>query len=123
MNHPFRFAIALASFLVAWSAPLYALVPPGFSETPIAVGLSVPSALDVAPDGRVFVVQLLPDGQRDPAFGNNGVYAMPQSPNSVRQVMVQSDGQIVVSTGDQDAPLADFASAGIQASEQADAQG
>jgi glucose/arabinose dehydrogenase len=39
------------------TAGLSAAVQPGFSESAVATGLTTPSALDIAPDGRIFVVQ------------------------------------------------------------------
>src|ERR1700736_1437064 len=44
-------------FLQAVSASLNATVPAGLAQNQIANGLSVPSALDIASDGRVFVSQ------------------------------------------------------------------
>jgi glucose/arabinose dehydrogenase len=36
---------------------MFAAVPRGFTDTPVATGLRVPSALALAPDGRVFVAE------------------------------------------------------------------
>ena len=44
--------LALAS-----GSALAAILPSGFSETVIASGLSAPTAMDFAPDGRLFVCQ------------------------------------------------------------------
>lgn len=53
---PTRFAAALA--VVAFSSPLAAAVlPVGFVETRIATGISSPTAMEFAPDGRLFVCQ------------------------------------------------------------------
>jgi glucose/arabinose dehydrogenase len=53
-------AIALAAILflsvVPWSfEPADAIVPSGFSDTLVAGGLNLPTAMEIAPDGRIFV--------------------------------------------------------------------
>jgi glucose/arabinose dehydrogenase len=49
-------AITSLLFLLCSSA-LAATLPSGFSETQVASGLTTPTAMEVAPDGRVFVCQ------------------------------------------------------------------
>ncbi|HLF31409.1 MAG TPA: PQQ-dependent sugar dehydrogenase [Xanthomonadales bacterium] len=52
-----RFAVALA---LSWLIPLAALaatVPAGFSDSVVASGLSSPTSMEIAPDGRIFVAQ------------------------------------------------------------------
>jgi glucose/arabinose dehydrogenase len=46
-------AILLAATLAAQGA----ILPTGFTETPIATGLSNPTAMAIAPDGRIFICQ------------------------------------------------------------------
>jgi len=53
-----RFLLLSVSCCVLWiSSARAATLPAGFSETPVATGLSSPTALGLAPDGRVFVAQ------------------------------------------------------------------
>lgn len=55
---PFRFSLLAASSCFLWiSAAGAASLPAGFSETRIASGLASPTAMAVAPDGRVFVAE------------------------------------------------------------------
>jgi glucose/arabinose dehydrogenase len=44
-------------FLILTCAPLMATVPAGFSETQFITGLSNPTAMEFAPDGRLFVCE------------------------------------------------------------------
>src|SRR5436190_10994386 len=48
-------AIALLFLLIANSLATAATLPAGFAETQIAGGLSSPTAMEIAPDGRIFV--------------------------------------------------------------------
>ena len=53
-----RFVLSLVACLTlsgTCSSLSGATLPAGFTETPIATGLSSPTAMEVAPDGRVFV--------------------------------------------------------------------
>ena len=51
-----------SAVLCAMSSPaLASVLPAGFSESPVAAGLSSPTALQVAPDGRLFICEQ--DGQ------------------------------------------------------------
>ena len=53
-----RFLILLAAICLCGNSTfLYGTVPSGLSENVIASGLSVPTSLEIAPDGRVFVTQ------------------------------------------------------------------
>jgi len=100
----FQLAVSIAAFVLAGTAAASANLPTGFTDTEIASGISAPTALALAPDGRIFVLaqggnvrviengQLLPtpfvsltvdsSGERgllgiafDPAFAtNNYVY-------------------------------------------------
>jgi len=45
----------LLFFCVVYASSNAATLPPGFSETQIASGLSGPTAMEIAPDGRIFV--------------------------------------------------------------------
>ena len=47
----------VASAFVAATAARGATLPPGFGETLVASGLSAPTAMAIAPDGRIFVAQ------------------------------------------------------------------
>jgi len=47
----------ISCFLLGISSVHAATLPAGFSETPVASGLSSPTAMAVAPDGRIFVTQ------------------------------------------------------------------
>lgn len=49
--------IACALLVLAAGAASAAMLPPGFSESVIASGISSPTAMDFAPDGRLFVCQ------------------------------------------------------------------
>src|SRR5882672_10058714 len=44
-------------FVLASGAASAATLPPGFSESVVASGISSPTAMDFAPDGRLFVCQ------------------------------------------------------------------
>jgi len=48
---------AMSCCILAISAAQSATLPSGFSETLVASGLSSPTAMAVAPDGRIFVAQ------------------------------------------------------------------
>ncbi|HEX3145964.1 MAG TPA: PQQ-dependent sugar dehydrogenase [Pyrinomonadaceae bacterium] len=48
-------AAGFFSLLIAISSATAATLPAGFAETQIAGGLSSPSAMEIAPDGRIFV--------------------------------------------------------------------
>ena len=50
-------AIALLLALAASLAVGAATLPAGFAETRVATGLASPTAMAVAPDGRIFVAQ------------------------------------------------------------------
>ena len=53
-----RFLLLTVSCCLLWiSSAGAATLPAGFSETPVATGLSSPTAMAIAPDGRVFVAQ------------------------------------------------------------------
>jgi glucose/arabinose dehydrogenase len=53
-----RFLLLSVSCCLLWiSSAGAATLPAGFSETPVATGLSSPTAMAVAPDGRIFVAQ------------------------------------------------------------------
>ena len=54
MKKTLRVGLALTLFAAAWSGA--ATLPPGFSETTIP-GLTKATAMDLAPDGRIFVCQ------------------------------------------------------------------
>jgi glucose/arabinose dehydrogenase len=49
--------IACALLVLTASAASAATLPPGFTESVIASGISNPTAMDFAPDGRLFVCQ------------------------------------------------------------------
>ena len=88
----------------------------GLVETPIEGGAPYAAATDVAidPEGRIVVVgwgsesasdadftvvRYLPDGQRDPGFGGDGIVTTPIGPASddvAVAVVIQPDGRIVV---------------------------
>ena len=54
----FRSFLLAASCSIAWlSSASAAALPAGFSETRIATGLASPTAMAVAPDGRIFVAE------------------------------------------------------------------
>jgi glucose/arabinose dehydrogenase len=57
IHGPRRFAVLLTVWMLAASAAAAATLPTGFTETQVASGLSSPTALAIAPDGRVFVAQ------------------------------------------------------------------
>ncbi len=53
-----RFLLPSVSCCLLWiSSAQAATLPAGFSETPVATGLSSPTAMTVAPDGRIFVTE------------------------------------------------------------------
>lgn len=54
-----RFAVALAfSLLLLMPAPVRAAtVPAGFTDSTVASGLTSPTSMEIAPDGRIFVAQ------------------------------------------------------------------
>src|SRR5690242_17051051 len=57
-HHRIRAAQLIAFGFLLCAAPYLAkaaTLPSGFSETQIATGLSSPTAMDIAPDGRIFV--------------------------------------------------------------------
>jgi len=56
-RHRIVFAVVLCASLVTVTASpaSAAMVPSGFTETPIATGLELPTTFAMAPDGRVFV--------------------------------------------------------------------
>ena len=49
--------LTLLCGLLGISSARAATLPAGFSETPVASGLSSPTAMTIAPDGRVFVAE------------------------------------------------------------------
>src|SRR6185503_464552 len=49
--------LPFAAATVSTTAAGAAVLPPGFAETQIASGLKQPTAIAVAPDGRVFVAE------------------------------------------------------------------
>ena len=49
--------LTLSCGLLGISSARAATLPAGFSETPVASGLSSPTAMTIAPDGRVFVAE------------------------------------------------------------------
>src|SRR3954466_12791477 len=49
--------LAFATANIAANAANAAVLPPGFVETQVAAGLKQPTAIAVAPDGRVFVAE------------------------------------------------------------------
>lgn len=54
----FRFPILVATCCVAWfSTAGAATLPAGFTETRVAAGLASPTAMAIAPDGRIFVTE------------------------------------------------------------------
>ena len=56
----FRLIVFVVTFLLAWSSvriTYAATVPPGFTDSLVASGLSNPTAMALAPDGRIFVCQ------------------------------------------------------------------
>src|SRR5262245_34524552 len=55
MVHLVRRISAAVALLVA--PLLAATLPAGFSETQVATGISNPSAMTIAPDGRIFICQ------------------------------------------------------------------
>src|SRR5262245_45359181 len=61
-SHWFRPAVlasvGLGLLLSVWISPVRAAtLPPGFTESLVATGLVNPTAMDFAPDGRLFVCQ------------------------------------------------------------------
>ena len=52
-----RHTVAILAVVFCHSVLLAATLPSGFSETPIATGLTAPTAMAIAPDGRIFVCQ------------------------------------------------------------------
>jgi glucose/arabinose dehydrogenase len=52
---PFIFSAGLVLMSAAFSSIAAATLPPGFTETTVASGLSAPTAMEFAPDGRLFV--------------------------------------------------------------------
>ena len=56
---PYRFLITLSVCVAVLAAatPAQATVPPGFTETLVAGGLSDPIAMAFAPDGRIFITE------------------------------------------------------------------
>ena len=56
MKSKHLFLVSALFVLTAGVAPA-ATLPPGFTESTIASGLSSPTAMDFAPDGRLFVCQ------------------------------------------------------------------
>ena len=52
-----RSGIAPRSFDRLESRVILSTLPPGFAESPIAVGLNGPTAMDLAPDGRLWVLE------------------------------------------------------------------
>jgi glucose/arabinose dehydrogenase len=53
-----RFLLAAAASSLALAGPAgAATVPPGFTDTEIASGLSAPTSMALAPDGRIFVLE------------------------------------------------------------------
>src|SRR5262245_61765739 len=49
--------VAAGAVLVAWHSAVAATLPSGFTESSIASGLSNPTAIEFAPDGRLFVCE------------------------------------------------------------------
>src|SRR5437762_9313319 len=49
--------LAATSCLLAISTARAATLPAGFSETRVATGLASPTAMAIAPDGRIFVAE------------------------------------------------------------------
>ncbi|HXC49275.1 MAG TPA: PQQ-dependent sugar dehydrogenase [Candidatus Limnocylindrales bacterium] len=55
---PFRFTTAVLFLMLCTSTPApAATVPAGFSDSVVASGLASPTAMEIAPDGRIFVSQ------------------------------------------------------------------
>jgi len=54
---PSRAILACLIFSFAVAVPLQATVPPGFTETQFVTGLASPTAMEFAPDGRLFICQ------------------------------------------------------------------
>src|SRR5262245_24677894 len=48
---------AIAASTLLYAAPLQSAAPPGFTDTLVAAGFSVPTAMQFASDGRLFVLQ------------------------------------------------------------------
>jgi uncharacterized delta-60 repeat protein len=123
-KHILRSALIIAlltiigpSFGTAQAAPLAAYPAPGDLDTTFAgfgtAGIVNETALErakgmaVQPDGKIVVVgyaatmvqlevfRYLPNGRRDPTFGNNGRASFPNMFSAV-DVAIQSDGRIVV---------------------------
>ena len=53
----FRFVLVLANVALSIGSVSRALVPAKFQETTIAAGITSPTAMAIAPDGRIFVTQ------------------------------------------------------------------
>ena len=51
------FITAFVALTISAHPALAATLPPGFTESSIATGLSSPTAMQVAPDGRLFVCE------------------------------------------------------------------
>ena len=49
--------ISFASLLALSASAIAATLPSGFTETRIAFGITNPTAMDIAPDGRIFVAE------------------------------------------------------------------
>jgi glucose/arabinose dehydrogenase len=73
-----RLSLSLAVAGIALIAPaspaLGATLPPGFTESTLAAGLSVPTSMDIAPDGRIFVTE---QGGRVRLIKNGALLASP----------------------------------------------
>lgn len=52
-----RIAMCITAWMATVAAPAAATLPPGFTEQLVAGGLANPTAMAIAPDGRVFVCQ------------------------------------------------------------------
>jgi glucose/arabinose dehydrogenase len=69
-----RHAFAFLALLCLSTAALAATVPPGFSETILTSGLTDPTAMAMAPDGRIFVCE---QGGALRVIKNNALLATP----------------------------------------------
>src|SRR5262249_50803678 len=71
-----RIKVTLLAVLLLWLSGLAqaATLPTGFVETQIASGLSGPTAMEVAPDGRIFVLE---EGGRVRVIKNNQLLTTP----------------------------------------------
>jgi uncharacterized delta-60 repeat protein len=102
--------VMASGVMVAFATMGSAGVDPGFASQPLTFGAQTfPRAIVGDASGRVlvggsgtintdtgFVVRLLPDGSRDPAFGTMGVVSLP---SGVSALAIDASGRILVGGG------------------------